>query len=92
MENNVDNTIDNFTDHDIDNELNNMNDDFAKVDDFDKRESYLQMIKAHQEGNNDEATKIFTDILSHKTSDMLQGWYHMAGDLKTHLTGQKTTE
>jgi len=52
---------------------------------FDKNQSYIDMIQAHKSGDVDKASEIFSNIISHKTTEMLNGWYHMSGNLKNHL-------
>lgn len=86
---------------DTDNDLNNnypiddINFDDISLDDpvvaFDKKQHYIDMISAHKQGDTEKAANIFSDILAQKTTEMLSGWYHIAGDLKSHLNTPKSS-
>lgn len=81
------------TDFDMTNFENDFTDDIDNISpvEFDKKQAYVDMIAAHRQGDAEKANNIFSDILSNKTTEMLSGWYHMAGNLKTHLTSPSKT-
>ena len=77
---------DDLTNDDFENDFeSDFENDVSYEKQFDKKQSYIDMIHAHKSGDVDKASEIFSNIISHKTTDMLNGWYHMSGNLKNHL-------
>lgn len=55
------------------------------VPQYDNIQTIKDMIAHNKEGKTKEAEDCFSQIVSHKTADLLANWYHLSGDVKQHL-------
>lgn len=53
---------------------------------FNLNGEYMDMIKDHISGDEDSAASRLGNIISHKTSQILSGWYNVSGSLSSHLS------
>lgn len=53
---------------------------------FNLNAEYMGMIKDHMAGDDDSAADKLGNIISHKTSQILSGWYNVSGSLSSHLS------
>lgn len=53
---------------------------------FNLNGEYMDMIKDHMSGDEDSAASRLGNIISHKTSQILSGWYNVSGSLSSHLS------
>lgn len=53
---------------------------------FNLNGEYMDMIKDHMSGDEDSAASKLGNIISHKTSQILSGWYNVSGSLSSHLS------
>lgn len=72
--------IDDIDDIDIDDDLT------LPSPEFNLNAEYMGMIKDHMAGDDDSAADKLGNIISHKTSQILSGWYNVSGSLSSHLS------
>lgn len=58
---------------------------------FDQVQTLKDMVNHHREGRMEDANNCFSQIVSNKTADLLSNWYHLSGNLKSHLANRVTT-
>ena len=52
---------------------------------YDNIQTIKDMVKYNRDGKTKEAEDCFSQIVSHKTAELLANWYHLSGDVKQHL-------
>lgn len=78
--NDIDLQLDDIDDIDIEDDLT------LPSPEFNLNAEYMGMIKDHMAGDEDSAADKLGNIISHKTSQILSGWYNVSGSLSSHLS------
>lgn len=55
------------------------------IPEYDNIQTIKDMVNFNRDGKTKEAEDCFSQIVSHKTADLLANWYHLSGDVKQHL-------